>query len=38
MEYKKHIILLIEQVDDNDIRFLRQIYTIIKMHLKRCDK
>lgn len=38
MEYKRLIIDLLHQIDDADGKFLRQLYIIIKAHLKRRSK
>lgn len=38
MEYKRKILKLLEQIEDDDTIFLRQIYTIIKRHVKRGEK
>lgn len=35
MSYKDAIIKLLEQIDESDEVFLRQIYTIIKKHIER---
>ena len=34
MNYKDAIINLINQIDDSDERFLKQIYIIIRNHIK----
>lgn len=34
MEYKRKILDLLEVIEDDDIIFLRQIYTIIKKHIE----
>jgi len=34
-DHKKIIIVMVEQLDESDIRFLVQIYTIIKKYLNR---
>lgn len=34
-DYKKIIIKMLDEVDEKDIRFLKQIYTIIKRHLDK---
>lgn len=33
--YRKQIISMLDDTEDNDIRFLRQIYTIMRAHLRR---
>lgn len=35
MEYKKVIIQLLDQLDESDFRFLKQLYIIIKKHLEK---
>lgn len=35
MKYKDAIIKLLEQIDESDELFLRQIYTIIKKHIEK---
>jgi len=35
MELKKKIIGLLEQIEEDDIIFLNQIYTIIKRHVEK---
>lgn len=34
-EYQKLIIVMVEQLDESDSRFVIQIYTIIKKYLNR---
>lgn len=34
-DYKKIITEMVQRLDDSDIRFLKQVYTIIKKHLDR---
>ncbi len=34
-DYQKIIIKMLYQMDETDIRFLRQIYTLIKRHLDK---
>ncbi len=36
--YKKQIIVLLDMVDNNDLLFFKQIYTIIKAHMRRLGK
>ena len=36
--YKEQIIVLLDTVDNNDLLFFKQIYTIIKAHLRRLGK
>lgn len=35
VDYKEMTFGLLEQVESNDVIFLRQIYTIIKKHIKK---
>lgn len=35
MDYKSKILGLLELIEDNDIIFLRQLYTIIKRHVEK---
>lgn len=35
MDYKSKILELLELIEDNDIIFLRQLYTIIKKHIEK---
>lgn len=35
MDYKSKILGLLELIEDNDIIFLRQLYTIIKRHIEK---
>lgn len=37
-EYRKHIKELLKNTDDEDIVFLRQIYTMFKVHLQKRQK
>lgn len=36
-EYKQFIIKMIGKIDSQDVKFLRQIYTIVKRHLERTE-
>lgn len=35
MDYKRRILELLEMVAEDDVIFLRQIYTIIKKHIEK---
>ncbi len=35
MDYKSKILELLELIEDNDIIFLSQLYTIIKKHIEK---
>ncbi len=35
MEYKEMIIKLVEKIEDSDVVFLNQVYTIIKKHIEK---
>ncbi|EOS75705.1 hypothetical protein C819_02267 [Lachnospiraceae bacterium 10-1] len=35
MDYKSKILELLELIEDNDIIFLKQLYTIIKKHIEK---
>ncbi len=35
MGYKEMIIKMLEKIDDSDVIFLNQIYTIIKKHIEK---
>ncbi len=35
MEYRKYIMQMMEEVGDDDIIFLQQMYTFLKIHLER---
>ncbi len=34
-EYKRRIIETLEQMDESDRKFLRQIFTLLRMHTER---
>lgn len=34
MEYKRLILIMMEQVEEDDVIFLQQIYTFVKKHLE----
>lgn len=38
MNYKRLVMELIEEIEENDIVFLSQLYTIIKRHIERKRK
>lgn len=38
MEYKRRILKLLDEIGDDEIVFLRQIYTIIKKHIEKRGK
>ncbi len=38
MEYKRKVMELLEEIEEDDVIFLRQIYTIIKRHIERKRK
>ncbi len=35
MEYKRKVVELLEEIEDSDIIFLNQIYTLIKRHIEK---
>ncbi len=35
MNYKRAVLELLEQIGEDDILFLRQLYTIIKKHIEK---
>lgn len=35
MEYKRLIVAMITEIENDDVRFLRRIYTLIKMHIEK---
>lgn len=35
MNYKRRIIELLDKIEEDDIIFLKQIYTIIKRHIEK---
>lgn len=37
-DLKKIIVKMVEQLDESDVRFLRQVYTIVKRHYERKER
>ena len=35
MEYKRLIIAMITEIKEEDVRFLKRIYTLVKKHIER---
>ena len=35
MEYKRLIIAMITEIKEDDVRFLKRIYTLVKKHIER---
>lgn len=35
MNYKRRVIELLEKIEEDDIIFLKQIYTIVKRHIEK---